>query len=184
MRARYYDSAPAHFLSRDPASSGDPRQMDPYQFAMNNPVSNHDARGLSAEGSPLSGAQQALVQYMTRQFLSAIGIGGAPDESALYAAAYRDGFQNLAFSKTLTAGTEGQEYYQDLGFAILNYPETYLNFLHDKMYGYISAGMDFFDYLDDDYDPFGATSVSIAVFAGLLAAWVAVQWVRRKRLAC
>lgn len=53
MRARYYDSASQRFLSRDPAGSLDPLRIDPYQFALNNPVSFRDPSGASAEpGNP------------------------------------------------------------------------------------------------------------------------------------
>ena len=38
LRARYYDSAPARFLSRDPLSSSDPRRINPYPFVSGNPM--------------------------------------------------------------------------------------------------------------------------------------------------
>ena len=47
MRARYYDSAPARFLSRDPAASIAPNQISPYQYAVANPVEFNDPTGLS-----------------------------------------------------------------------------------------------------------------------------------------
>jgi RHS repeat-associated protein len=46
LRARYYDSAAARFLSRDPLQSNDPREINPYQYAADNPVTNDDATGL------------------------------------------------------------------------------------------------------------------------------------------
>jgi RHS repeat-associated protein len=49
MRARYYDSASGRFLSRDPIPSLDPLRIDPYQFALNNPIGFHDPRGTNAE---------------------------------------------------------------------------------------------------------------------------------------
>lgn len=45
MRARYYDSGPARFLSRDPLLSFSPRAVNPYQFAYANPVEHADASG-------------------------------------------------------------------------------------------------------------------------------------------
>ena len=45
MRARYYDSGPARFLSRDPLSSSDPRDINPYQFVRANPVEGTDPSG-------------------------------------------------------------------------------------------------------------------------------------------
>ncbi len=46
MRARWYDSASARFLSKDPVASLDPRQMSPYQYARANPMRYSDASGL------------------------------------------------------------------------------------------------------------------------------------------
>jgi RHS repeat-associated protein len=46
LRARYYDSATARFLSRDPLPSNDPLEINPYQYAADNPVTNDDATGL------------------------------------------------------------------------------------------------------------------------------------------
>ncbi len=47
MRARFYDAATARFLSRDPMDSIEPNQIDPYQYALNQPVSTNDPTGLS-----------------------------------------------------------------------------------------------------------------------------------------
>ncbi len=48
MRARYYDATTMRFLSRDPVwpNLSDPRQLDPYQYVANNPVSKSDPAGL------------------------------------------------------------------------------------------------------------------------------------------
>jgi RHS repeat-associated protein len=48
MRARYYDSAPARFLSRDPVRSLAPNAIDPYQYALGDPARYIDPTGLSA----------------------------------------------------------------------------------------------------------------------------------------
>jgi RHS repeat-associated protein len=45
MRARWYDSATARFLSPDPLLSADPMQVNPYQYARNNPLSYIDPTG-------------------------------------------------------------------------------------------------------------------------------------------
>ncbi len=45
-RFRYYDSATARFLSRDPLFSPAPREVNPYQYAAGNPVANGDPMGL------------------------------------------------------------------------------------------------------------------------------------------
>jgi len=46
MRFRYYDSASARFLSRDPIRSRSPFRVNPYQYARENPVSYGDPTGL------------------------------------------------------------------------------------------------------------------------------------------
>jgi RHS repeat-associated protein len=46
MRARYYDSTTARFLTRDPIDSLRPQAIDPYQFASENPVEGRDPSGL------------------------------------------------------------------------------------------------------------------------------------------
>jgi len=55
-RFRYYDSSTARFLSRDPVVSPSPRQINPYQFAAGNPVTNTDPSGLKTAQIPGSGA--------------------------------------------------------------------------------------------------------------------------------
>ncbi|GIG55599.1 RHS repeat-associated core domain-containing protein [Demequina activiva] len=50
LNARYYDPAVGRFLSPDPLMSpGDPRTLDPYRYADNNPVSYTDASGLKPD---------------------------------------------------------------------------------------------------------------------------------------
>jgi RHS repeat-associated protein len=44
-RARFYDSASARFLSRDPLPSLDPRRINPYQYAAGNPLRFVDPMG-------------------------------------------------------------------------------------------------------------------------------------------
>jgi RHS repeat-associated protein len=66
-RARYYDSATARFISRDPVHNPSPRVIDPYQYALGDPVDFFDPSGLNplgtptvtmTPGSPLSGSGQ------------------------------------------------------------------------------------------------------------------------------
>jgi len=47
MRQRYYDSASARFLSRDPFQSANPLAVNLYAFALNNPLSFSDPSGLA-----------------------------------------------------------------------------------------------------------------------------------------
>jgi RHS repeat-associated protein len=53
MRARWYDSSPARFLSRDPISSVAPQRINPYEYVEANPVSSVDPLGLQ-DGLPFS----------------------------------------------------------------------------------------------------------------------------------
>ncbi len=48
MRFRLYDATTARFLSRDPKLDPAPRAVNPYQYAVGNPVSFSDPKGLSA----------------------------------------------------------------------------------------------------------------------------------------
>ena len=73
MRARYYDATTGRFMSRDPFKSIDPREINPYQYARNNPVNNIDPQGL--QGSLLREVQRRQEQRWkadrekTRQWL-------------------------------------------------------------------------------------------------------------------
>jgi len=46
IRARYYDANTARFVSRDPIKAIGPREIDPYQYAWNNPLKFKDVTGL------------------------------------------------------------------------------------------------------------------------------------------
>jgi len=61
LNARYYDPALGRFLSPDPLlNPGDPRTLDPYRYADNNPVVYLDATGLSPCDSMMSFAMGLL----------------------------------------------------------------------------------------------------------------------------
>ena len=56
LNARYYDPALGRFLSPDPLMNpGDPRTLDPYRYADNNPIVYTDATGLRPDCSGLTG---------------------------------------------------------------------------------------------------------------------------------
>jgi RHS repeat-associated protein len=56
LNARYYDPMLGRFLSPDPLMDpGDPRTLDPYRYADNNPIVYSDATGLRPDCSGLSG---------------------------------------------------------------------------------------------------------------------------------
>jgi RHS repeat-associated protein len=53
MRARYYDSGPLRFLSRDPKPSDDPRDINPYLFVRANPMGSVDPSGMNPDNIPI-----------------------------------------------------------------------------------------------------------------------------------
>src|SRR5690606_18458438 len=76
LNARYYDPELGRFLSPDPLMNpGDPRTLDPYRYADNNPVVYMDASGLSPSCggmTPLAQAQ-CYAQYGHAKATSAAG---------------------------------------------------------------------------------------------------------------
>lgn len=46
MRARYFDSGTGRFVSRDPVQSFSPEQLNPYQYALGNPLRHADPTGM------------------------------------------------------------------------------------------------------------------------------------------
>ncbi len=83
VRARWYDAASQRFLSPDPVRSVHPRRVNPYAYALNDPVQWVDVTGASpwlvreliheAGGAPAVG--QALVRSLLRLQVSAL-LGG------------------------------------------------------------------------------------------------------------
>lgn len=51
MRARYYDARTGRFISRDPVAFVDPRRINPYQYALGNPMRFTDPSGLTPTGA-------------------------------------------------------------------------------------------------------------------------------------
>jgi RHS repeat-associated protein len=54
MRARFYDAATARFVSRDPLQSFSPELLNPYQYALGNPLMVGDPTGLKPFDLPPS----------------------------------------------------------------------------------------------------------------------------------
>ena len=54
MRARYYDSTTSRFVSRDPVKSIEPKQINPYLYAADNPLRYVDPSGLHRDPDPVS----------------------------------------------------------------------------------------------------------------------------------
>ena len=50
IRARYYDAGSARFISRDPVQYVDPLKINPYQYALNNPLKYIDVTGRTPQG--------------------------------------------------------------------------------------------------------------------------------------
>jgi hypothetical protein len=75
MRARYYDPASGRFLSRDPVwpRPDDPLSLNPYQYAVNNPLLHIDPTGL-LDGPLPQVALEASIQSVERSILRQLGI--------------------------------------------------------------------------------------------------------------
>ena len=66
IRARYYDSSTGRFISRDPLKSISPREVNPYQYALNNPLRFVDPLGEepSPEEITFAKAEAAYVAFL------------------------------------------------------------------------------------------------------------------------
>jgi RHS repeat-associated protein len=75
LNAHYYDPTLGRFLSPDPLMDpGDPRTLDPYRYADNNPISYTDATGLAPSCSGLTGtAYQNCNNYSKNTYNYATG---------------------------------------------------------------------------------------------------------------
>jgi RHS repeat-associated protein len=76
LRARYYDSTTGRFLSRDRIRHPSPRAIDPYEYALGDPVDFVDPTGLNPLGTP------AIVQSATSPLS---GSGTSPKPPAIVA---------------------------------------------------------------------------------------------------
>jgi RHS repeat-associated protein len=70
MRARYYDSTTARFLSPDPVSSLDPKKINPYQYAGANPLGRVDAMGADDDPIDLDALQKMLDNLVANGVMS------------------------------------------------------------------------------------------------------------------
>ena len=95
MRARYYDATTLRFLSRDPIwpMLTDPLRLNPYQYAMNNPLLNIDPTGLSDESSGASLDNPAFRDFVNQMLSWAglvgtkslpVGVGGAAGTGTVF----------------------------------------------------------------------------------------------------
>jgi RHS repeat-associated protein len=76
MRARLYDATTGRFLSRDPVEAGDPRGVNPYQYAYGDPLRYVDPRGTTpepAEGGLLVTVESRFVT-VEDNFLEELGV--------------------------------------------------------------------------------------------------------------
>jgi hypothetical protein len=83
MGARYYDSRTIQFLSRDPLwpDLEDPKALNPYQYAGQNPLSFIDPGGMAyfvdAQGNPLGvGDVQTILAMTDKPFVGQVGDDG------------------------------------------------------------------------------------------------------------
>ena len=89
LNARYYDPALGRFLSPDPLMNpGDPRTLDPYRYADNNPVVYTDASGLAPSCSGLTGdAYKACAGYASKTHNYMTGLTNKQHTANTYSAA-------------------------------------------------------------------------------------------------
>ena len=114
MRARYYDSGAGRFISRDPVRDISPRSINPYQYALDNPLYYTDPMGLQ-EGTPdwaeksgavgvggntrLGGAKGLLIRtYVTPQ----LGLGLTFGFGIIGNAGGRDGGRALSLASSIS----------------------------------------------------------------------------------
>jgi len=85
MRARYYDANAGRFISRDPIESIDPKTINPYQYAMANPLKYHDVSGTmptptgASEAGAVTNAALGTALKSTGSQLTAGVAGGIGD---------------------------------------------------------------------------------------------------------
>ena len=86
LRARFYDSRTARFVSRDPVHSMDPLRVNPYQYALNNPLRYIDPTGLDVavgwsqwRGGVYSDGLIALDNPIEERGLTGVKYGGRID---------------------------------------------------------------------------------------------------------
>ena len=85
MRYRYYDSALARFLTRDPVRSIDPREVNPYQYVVGNPISRTDPLGLKQEGNQNSAAPDDPCASLRREVTRAAAeLEEADEDNAMF----------------------------------------------------------------------------------------------------
>jgi len=83
LNARYYDPELGRFLSPDPLMNpGDPRTLDPYRYADNNPVVYLDARGLNPSCGTYSATTAACWDGYIRSTGSTPSVGSSPPRRA------------------------------------------------------------------------------------------------------
>jgi RHS repeat-associated protein len=76
LRARYYDPATAHFLTRDPLEA---ETGAAYGYAGDEPLDNSDAAGLSCNKNPLSGSFWTQGNCLSQPVQVVLDEGRAPD---------------------------------------------------------------------------------------------------------
>ena len=99
LHARYYDPAVSRFLSPDPQMNlSDPKTLDPYRYAENNPITYSDASGLGPVCTGLSGTALANCNSYAKGTVNVMtGAAAKPKSLSIWAKinAYRKGAWGL-----------------------------------------------------------------------------------------
>ena len=90
MKFRYYDSITSRFISRDPVKSIHPKQMNPYQYASENPLRYLDPMGLNSELNRMNDR----IEYLEKWFKDG-GAYGAGSIGEKLNESYREELQEL-----------------------------------------------------------------------------------------
>ncbi len=110
IRARYYDSSTGRFINRDPVKSTTPKEINPYQYALNNPLRFVDLTGresVSKEEIALANAEADLAVAIKRY-------DDATDAKVATAIAHKSARIDLKYARQ-THATKYYIYFRDKG---------------------------------------------------------------------
>jgi RHS repeat-associated protein len=163
MRARYYDGATMRFLSRDTRLSTGPREMNPYGFAMGNPLRFHDATGAApVENGPVTMTAD-LMRWPTFNRLMPQGGKGTPS-STMPAGAPNPDVIPVNGDSSRPAAPQGTPAPEDIAVLTLTAQVIWVTDLYRGYGGWVFAGFtgSFDEFLNDVLGPPGPPALAVA----------------------